>query len=309
MEIEPEYLIGDVPNTSNDSDAADTDVETEDLSGAATAAEFTAPPPDDTNIASITGNNGGDDGGGGAVANGAGLVRLDGFAGMLQIFFGIEKPIDVNVFTHPPSAEFINLMFALLVWCCRYPAVFWSTTKSFATVFSIQMIASALDIIFSYVGVSSLYKLQVYSEAMPVQNSGLILNGVVTLALFLLSTILLIASSMIMYLYGHGRLAAKMRDRSLITMKSSETWIYFAHCASLCYVLALAVVKAPLLNDLSATYRSNLHCTTFFSGKNDVKLELKLELNNKRIRRFLLFIKEDVVVLGIAVLSKHRVTQ
>ncbi|XP_067614575.1 protein tincar [Eurosta solidaginis] len=251
VEIEPEYLVGDLAvNDSSEYLASSLSV------GAATSSSSSA---------------------GGANSNGiaqsapqqppqTSLVRLDGFAGMLQIFFGIEKPIDLAVFDHPPSAEFVNLLFALLVWCVRYPAVFWTTTKSFATIFSIQMIAVALDIIFSYIGASNLYKLQVYSEAMPIQNPGLVLNGVVTLALFLLSSALMIASSMIMYLYGHGRLAAKMRDRSLITMKSSETWIYFAHCASLCYVLALAVVKAPLLNDLSATYKNNLHCPTFLSA-------------------------------------------
>lgn len=250
VEIEPEYLVGELSgNDSSEYMAAPSSVggfatSATSSKSSSSSSSATAQQPPQTS-----------------------LVRLDGFAGMLQIFFGIEKPIDMSVFDHPPSAEFVNLVFALLIWCVRYPAVFWTTTKSFATIFSIQMIAVALDITFSYIGAANLYKLQVYSEAMPIQNSGLILNGVVTLALFLLSSVLMIASSMIMYLYGHGRLAAKMRDRSLITMKSSETWIYFAHCASLCYVLALAVVKAPLLNDLSVTYRNNLHCPTFFSGE------------------------------------------
>lgn len=250
VEIEPEYLVGELSgNDSSEYMAAPSSV-----GGSATSATSSK----SFSSSSISTAQ---------QPSQMSLVRLDGFAGMLQIFFGIEKPIDMSVFDHPPSAEFVNLIFALLVWCVRYPAVFWTTTKSFATIFSVQMIAAALDITFSYIGAANLYKLQVFSEAIPIQNSGLILNGVVTLALFLLSSALMIASSMIMYLYGHGRLAAKMRDRSLITMKSSETWIYFAHCASLCYVLALAVVKAPLLNDLSVTYRNNLHCPTFFSGE------------------------------------------
>lgn len=238
VEIEPEYLVGDL--NLNDSSEYLVEMTTID----------TSTPSTDVDLQPNNGN-----------------VRLDGFAGMLQLFFGIEKPIDVNIFTQPPSAEFVNLVFALLVWCVRYPAVFWNTAKSFATVFSVQMIATACDIIFSFVGISNLFKLQIYSEAQPIQNPGLILNATVTLALFLLSAILMLSSSMIMYLYGHGRLAAKMRDRSIITLKSSQSWIYFAHCASLCYVLALSVVKAPLLNDLSATYRHNLHCPTFMAGK------------------------------------------
>ncbi|KAM7359299.1 transmembrane protein tincar isoform 2-T2 [Cochliomyia hominivorax] len=194
------------------------------------------------------------------------ITRLDGFAGMLQLFFGVHEPIDVNVFNHPPSAEFVNLLFALLVWCVRYPAVFWNTAKSFATIFSVQIIASAADIVFNFVGISNLFKLQIYSEGQQIQNSGLILNANVTLALFLLSVLLILSSSMVMYLYGHGRLSAKVRERSIISLKSNESWIYFAHCASLCYVLALSVVKVPLLNDLSATYRYNLHCPTFMAA-------------------------------------------
>ncbi|XP_055853102.1 protein tincar [Episyrphus balteatus] len=238
VEIEPEYLIGEPPLN-----------ESTDIVGIGVGVGIV--------------DGGGIDGNGNTPP---GLVRLDGFSGMLQTFFGIEKEIDVTVFSHPPSAEFMNLVVALLVWSVRYPAVFWSTTKPFATIFSVQMVASSLEIIFSFIGISNLYKLQIFSEAIPVHNPGLILNAVVTLSLFILATILVLSSSMIMYLYGHGRLAAKMRDRSLITMKTSETWIYFAHCASLCFVLALAVVKAPLLNDLSATYRNNLHCPTFISA-------------------------------------------
>lgn len=232
VEIEPEYLVGDL--SSNDS--SEYIAETNPIESSTTTSKYN-------------------------------VVRLDGFAGMLQLFFGVDKPIDVNVFNNPPSAEFVNLMFALLVWSVRYPAVFWTTAKSFATIFSVQMIASAADIIFSFVGISSLFKLQIYSQGQPIQNQGLVLNAGVTLALFLLSVILILSSSMVLYLYGHGRLSAKMRDRAIISLRSNDSWIYFSHCASLCFVLALSVVKAPLLNDLSATYRNNLHCPTFMAGK------------------------------------------
>ncbi|SPP83424.1 protein tincar isoform X1 [Drosophila guanche] len=256
VEIEPEYQLGDGAGSisssefvakSNEEDteeSEDFDLEEGDFQSVPALTPATPAP-------TLPGND---------------YVRLDGFAGMLQLFFGIDKPIDVAIFAQPPSAEFVNLLCALLVWSVRYPAVFWNTSKSFACVFSLQMIVAALDIILGYVGVSNLYKLQIYAEAMPVHQPGLILNAIVTLALYLLATALVLASSMVMYLYGHGRLATRMRDRSIITLKANETWIYFAHCASLCFVLALAVVKAPLLNDLSATYKNNLHCPTFLAA-------------------------------------------
>lgn len=198
-------------------------------------------------------------------------AHLDGFAGMLQVLFGVKKSIDIETFNNPPSAEFLNLLFALLVWCVRYPAVFWTTGKSFASIFSIQMIASAADIIFSYAGISSLFKLQIYNQRLPIQNQGLVLNANATLALFLLSVVLILSSSMVLYLFGHDRLSAKMRDRSIITLSSNKSWICFAHCSSLCYILCLCAVKAPLLNDLSTIYRISLHCPTFAAGKYNFK--------------------------------------
>ncbi|EDV91265.1 GH14990 [Drosophila grimshawi] len=265
VEIEPEYLLGDAAISSSEfiakssseqqhSEDQDLDIDLEDTEFQALPAVTPATPAPSSSSSSSSSSNSNE------------FVRLDGFAGMLQLFFGIDKPIDVAIFAQPPSSEFVNLMCALLVWSVRYPAVFWNTSKSFACVFSLQMIVAALDIILGYVGVSNLYKLQIYAEAMPVHQPGLILNATVTLALYLLATALVLASSMVMYLYGHGRLATRMRDRSVITLKASQTWIYFAHCASLCFVLALAVVKAPLLNDLSATYKNNLHCPTFLAA-------------------------------------------
>lgn len=63
---------------------------------------------------------------------------------------------------------------------------------------------------------------------------------------------------MVHYLYGHGRLSSVVISRKLITMKATEVWTYFAHCASFCFVIAISVVKAPLMYDLSATYRGSL---------------------------------------------------
>lgn len=72
---------------------------------------------------------------------------------------------------------------------------------------------------------------------------------------------------MILYLYGHGRLSSRVRDRRMISTKSGDTWAYFAHCASLCFILALAVVKAPLMHDFSAIYRGSLDGAVLASGK------------------------------------------
>lgn len=50
-------------------------------------------------------------------------------------------------------------------------------------------------------------------------------------------------------------------------LRNGDTWQYFAHCASLCLILALAVVKAPIIHDLCATYRGSLNGAVLASGK------------------------------------------
>lgn len=75
---------------------------------------------------------------------------------------------------------------------------------------------------------------------------------------------------MILYLYGHGRVAAIIRDRQHITIKGNEVWSYFAHCASFCFVLAIGVVKAPLMYDLTAAYRGTLDKTIFTAALSSV---------------------------------------
>lgn len=92
------------------------------------------------------------------------------------------------------------------------------------------------------------------------------------MALYLLAVVLIIVSSMILYLYGHGRLASVMRDRKLITMKEADVWTYFAHCASFCFVMALAVVKAPIMHDLSVTYRGSLDGAVLAAGNEHLSI-------------------------------------
>lgn len=70
-----------------------------------------------------------------------------------------------------PSFEFLNFAVALIVWSARYPSVFWSTSKSFSIIFSIQMIANAVDILLVFAGVSVVYKLQIVGQKLPLQVS------------------------------------------------------------------------------------------------------------------------------------------
>lgn len=191
-------------------------------------------------------------------------------AAFLNKFFGVQPPHETTEsrkWMALPALEFLNLAVAIMVWSVRYPSVFWATSKPFSIIFTLQLVANGLSIMFDYMGGSVLYKLQVVNEAAGIKSSTLLLNTLVTISLMILSILLTLGSSHILYMYGHGKLSLKMRERKVISVKSSETWIYFSHCASLCFVLALAVVKAPLLHDLTMTYRENLNGTVFASGK------------------------------------------
>lgn len=70
-----------------------------------------------------------------------------------------------------PSFEFMNFVFALIVWSSRYPSVYWQTSKAFSLIFSIQMIANAIDLLLVFAGVSVIYKLQVVGQKLPLQVS------------------------------------------------------------------------------------------------------------------------------------------
>lgn len=70
-----------------------------------------------------------------------------------------------------PSFEFMNFVFALIVWSSRYPSVYWNTSKAFAIIFSIQMIVNAIDLLLVFAGVSVIYKLQIVGQKLPLQVS------------------------------------------------------------------------------------------------------------------------------------------
>lgn len=206
----------------------------------------------------------------GSIPNFTQSTQLEGIGGILQSIMGVNDKFDPKQwYQKSPTLEFINLALALLVWSVRYPSVFWDSSKAFTMIFSLQMIANSIDFLMLYVGTSILFKLQVVGQFMTVQNqqSPLLLNGIVTLALTLLAYVLIISSSMILYLYGHSRLSAKIRDCQMITLKDGDIWSYFSHCASLCFILALSVVKAPIIHDLTVTYRISLDGTVFASSK------------------------------------------
>ncbi|XP_046385433.1 protein tincar isoform X2 [Ischnura elegans] len=210
----------------------------------------------------------------------------------------------------PISTEFLNYALALTAYAVRYPSVFWRTSKPLASLLSVQLAANAIYALLSFASISVLYKVQVVraadgsfgndavaagadsqsfllsffsslhgrgSEGRSAGGAGsgnngpFLLNPLVTLALFVLSGALVLASSLVLYLYGLCRLRSflgRQRERGrLITVPGSlgegaggggGGWGYFSHCAALCVLISLGVCEAPLLHDAALVYRGSL---------------------------------------------------
>ncbi|KAK6639249.1 hypothetical protein RUM43_007520 [Polyplax serrata] len=169
------------------------------------------------------------------------------------------------------SPEFLNYALALLVYAVRYPSVFWNTNKWFGTLFSLQLVGNGVQSLLSFAGVSVLYKVQVAGvhDALPILKKSttlgtpFLLDAYFTLGLFLLSSVLVLSTSLVLYLYGYGRFNAFLnaeRERKVIVFRENKSsgWGYFTHCAALSVLIALAVCHAPLLHDYTVVYRGSL---------------------------------------------------
>ncbi|CAH1115016.1 unnamed protein product [Psylliodes chrysocephalus] len=192
-----------------------------------------------------------------------------------------NKEIETG-FTSSVNIEYINLALALVIYSVRYPALFWATNKCLGLIFSFQLLINGIHILLSFAGMSILYKVHVVGvwKALPllkhnakVYNFGnptpFLLNSQVTFALYILSTLLVLASSIVLYFYGHTRFNAflnQQRESKIITLKEEggggNVWGYFTHCAALCVLLSIGICNAPLIHDYTVVYRGSLDDVT-----------------------------------------------
>ena len=59
--------------------------------------------------------------------------------------------------------EFINLVVALLFYCCSYAAAFWALSKAFSALFTFYLLIQATNVVYSYISFAIL--LRVYEAA------------------------------------------------------------------------------------------------------------------------------------------------
>ncbi|XP_050303784.1 protein tincar [Anthonomus grandis grandis] len=175
------------------------------------------------------------------------------------------------------SLEYINLIMALIIYSVRYPAIFWSANKSLGLLFSFLLFINGFHIVLTFAGISILYKIHVanvwsylpflHHHSSTIHNNfdkgtPFLLNAEVTFGLYMLSTLLILASSVVMYFYGHTRFTAfinHQRDRKLITLQgsTSNAWLYFTHCAAFCVLISIGICNAPLVHDYAIVYKGS----------------------------------------------------
>ncbi|KAL4090520.1 hypothetical protein QTP88_025338 [Uroleucon formosanum] len=165
------------------------------------------------------------------------------------------------------SIEFFNYAMALFIYCGRYASVFWETNKCFATLFSVQLFANAIQCLSLYLFTCILYKMQVLGVCKMVKElpSGpttyhLVLDHLDTAVLFTVTTVLIFVSNSIVYYYGYTRFSGFVKrqtgGRKTIADAYSSLMPY---CASVLALLAVVASESPLLYNAIVVFRSSLN--------------------------------------------------
>lgn len=167
----------------------------------------------------------------------------------------------------PFSAEYINYGLALVVFAVRYPAVFWKTNKALSFLFSLQLMGNAIQNLMALSAMSVMYKVHVIGPQNVLHKyEPFLLNTPISLLLYILSAIILTASSSVIYMYGYQKFMTFLqteRDKKTIVLAEGKTslWMYFPHTAALCTLIALVVCNGPLLYDFTIIYKGSLDGT------------------------------------------------
>jgi len=179
----------------------------------------------------------------------------------------IRKFLESDASWHPCSAEYINYALALLVFAVRYPAVFWKTNKAISFLFSLQLIGNGLQNLMAFSAMSVMYKVHVIGPQNVLHKyEPFLLNTSISMLLYLLSCVIVTASSSVIYMYGYQKFMAfiqQEREKQTIQLAEGKTsvWQYFPHTAAMCTLIALAVCNGPLLYDFTIIYKGSLDGT------------------------------------------------
>lgn len=111
--------------------------------------------------------------------------------------------------------EFVNLAFALVAYSCVYPSVFWKLNKSFSIIFTFHLITHSIDVVFTYLSFSILYRIQEtnFNNVRPVGLSQylaatsqlMVYHPFIVLGTFVANLFFMHLTPIIMYAYGYSK--------------------------------------------------------------------------------------------------------
>ena len=145
----------------------------------------------------------------------------------------IRKFLEAETDWFPCSPEYINYILALLVFAVRYPSVFWKTNKGIAFLFSVQLIGNGIQNLVAFSAISIMYKVHMMGpENVLHKYEPFLLNTPISMLLYLLSCIIVTASSAVIYMYGYQKFMAFIqteKEKQTIVLAEGKTslWMYF----------------------------------------------------------------------------------
>ncbi|KAK5645219.1 hypothetical protein RI129_006519 [Pyrocoelia pectoralis] len=184
----------------------------------------------------------------------------------LRSWFGSDDHV-MNDTGPSISLEYINLAISLAVYSIRYSAVFWGTNKCLGLIFSIQMLVNSVQILTTYVGISILYKIPVMKPHPPIQ-----LNHLAILSLFISSSLVILSSSVVLYLYGHTRFNGflnKQQEKRVIIIREGSgqsKWSWVAYFGAVVVVILITPCIGLLINDFVIVNRVCQNKTVLISA-------------------------------------------
>ena len=160
-----------------------------------------------------------------------------------------------------PSGELLNYACALLVFGLQYAACFWSGNKGFGLLFSAHNVIMAAVSLAAWEGFAVLYRLHAVSaDELSAARRHLLLDTPATVALYLLTATLLLASTSILYLYGYHKYRlylVRQRQRYELEVPANRPALgYASHCAALLLLATAAGCQGPLVHDLALVTRA-----------------------------------------------------
>ncbi|KAI6176785.1 hypothetical protein M3Y97_00836400 [Aphelenchoides bicaudatus] len=117
--------------------------------------------------------------------------------------------------------EFVNLVVALIAYTSVYPAVFWKLSKSFSLIFTFHLVTHSVNVVFSYLSFSILYRIQEtnfqsvrpvgLSQYLAATSQLVVYHPLIVLGTFVATFFCMHLTPMIMYAYGYSKFIDNLR--------------------------------------------------------------------------------------------------